>query len=625
MKRALTLLITIGVLVTACTACSKSLENMSAAELLNSGEKYLLDMNYEKAAVCFDRLIEIEPQNPRGYTGLGEMYMAQGDMNKAVAVLENGFEQLSDEREYLKDAEDIYEDIIDYEPENSDAYLGLADVYSALDDKENAIKVLQKGLDILPDNKKLSELYFKLIIPEYKIEQTYYNELRASDGVLLWRDESNQPVFIGSSQQIKNMNAAFEDELPKEDTIDASEWLLEAYDSREGYTFEEANNGRVGGLVDTWEESYRKNQYLSFVGSSEWDGLGPHGGFECLGNTFDCSTGKVMKISDILLVDESNVQETLYNEYIAYQLSRGDEGEFLAEAAQGYESGSYVSYYVDSVKEQCNPANAVFWLAEDGVHVFFHQYTFYYAVGASELIIPYTRSDLLRTPFAQTQNNQQVVHSESKVFKPSVQNSIGSITDDEYKKLSIFLSNFSEVTLDNFNSADYTDEQLIEFAIWHTYMNNYNAIINVTDNEHYHAKISSDTIFNVVDKYFGINITHKSVGYVDNPDYWNYGQYQYFFEDGYYYFTPADGEPLKWSEVVEFYDNGDGTFNAVTREWASHDVSAQYERRIYWEQLVQADDVWEGAVAEESGHLAVIVPYSYGGTDSYKLLRWTSK
>ena len=624
MKRILSLLITIAFFVAVCTACSKSIEKMSAAELLDIGEKYLLEMNYEKAVVYFDRLIEIEPQNPRGYTGLAETYIAQGDTDKAVIVLEDGFEQLSGDREYLKDAVDIYENIIDHEPENSDAYLGLAAVYNALDDKENAIDILQKGLDKLPDNKKIAKQYYKLIIPEYKIKQTYYTELRASDGVLLWRDESNQPIFVGTSLQIKNMNSVFEDELLTEDTIDPSEWLLEAYDSREGYTYEEANNGRIGGLVTTWEESYRKNQYLSFVGSSEWDGLGPHGGFDLLGHTFDCSTGEEMKISDLLLIAENQVQEVLYNEYIAYQLSRGDEGKFLAEAAQGYDSGSYVNYYVESVKEQCDPAKAVFWLAADGVHVYFNQYTFYYAAGASELIIPYTRFDLLREPFAQTQNNQQEVHSEPAVFKPSVQNTIESMTDAEYKKLSIFLSNFSEVMYDNFDIDHYTDEELIEYAIWHTYRNNDNAIINVTDSEYYYAKISAETIFNVIDRYFGIKVTHKSVGYIDNPEHWNYGQYQYLFKDGYYYFTPADGEPVRWSEVEEFYDNGDGTFNVVTREWDSHDIAPQYERKKYWEQLIHPDDVWEGAVAGGS-HTAVIAPYSYGGKDTYKLLRWTVK
>jgi hypothetical protein len=53
-----------------------------------------------------------------------------------------------------------------------------------------------------------------LIIPEYAIEQTYYDELRADDGVLLWRDECNQPVFFGTGERIGKMNAVFASEIP---------------------------------------------------------------------------------------------------------------------------------------------------------------------------------------------------------------------------------------------------------------------------------------------------------------------------------------------------------------------------------------------------------------------------
>nr|WP_288827911.1 tetratricopeptide repeat protein [uncultured Clostridium sp.] len=608
-------------IILSLVSCAKPIEKMSATELIDLGEKYLLEMNYEKAVVCFDQLIKVESRNPRGYTGLAKTYIAQGDIDKAIAVLQDGLGQLPDNHEYLKTAADIYGDIIANDPRNADVYLGLADVYSALDDEEKAIDVLRQGLDKLPDNEEIAERYYKLIIPEYEIKQTYYNELRADDGVLIWQADINQPVFMGTGERVTSMNAVFEDELSAENKKSGSGWLLEDY-SLMGDIYEDVNNGRVGGTVIKWKESYCKNQYLSFVGSFERDEFGPLVGFDYLGHTFDCSTGKVMKISDILLIDENQVQETLYNEYIAYQSSRGDEGKFWVEIAQGYTSGIYVDYYVESIKEKCDPANVAFWLDADGIHIFYNRYTFYYEAGASELIIPYTRNDLFRIPFAEPQNNQQEVHSELAVSIPAAHNIIETFTDEKYKKLSIFLSNFSEVWFDNFDISNYTDEQLIEFAIRHTCWNNYNAIINVTDSENYYAKISGDTISDVIDKYFGISVIHKSVGYIDNPNHWNYGQYLYLFKDGYYYFTLADGEILPWSEIIEFYDNSDGTFTAVTREWGSHDIAAQYERRKYWEQLIHPDDVWEGAVAGGS-HTAVIAPYYYEGKDTYKLLRWT--
>lgn len=202
-------------------------------------------------------------------------------------------------------------------------------------------------------------------------------------------------------------------------------------------------------------------------------------------------------------------------------------------------------------------------------------------------------------------------------------NIIDTLSDAEYKKLSIFFSNFSEVHFEDFDSVYYTSEQLIPFAIWHVYRNNEKEVIPVSD-ELYNAKISAQIIENIINKYFEIKVEHQSVGYDDIPNSWKYGKYDYLYEDGYYYFIPADGAPLSWSEVEEFYDNGDGTFYAVTKEWTSHAVSAQYERRKYWEQSIHPDNVWEGAVAG-GGHIAVVAPYSYGGKDTYKMLKWTVK
>ena len=76
---------------------SKPLERMSAAELLELGEKYLLEMNYEQAIVVFNRLIEIEPMNARAYIGAAEAYLALGQQDNAIEVLRRGLEVLPDE------------------------------------------------------------------------------------------------------------------------------------------------------------------------------------------------------------------------------------------------------------------------------------------------------------------------------------------------------------------------------------------------------------------------------------------------------------------------------------------------------------------------------------------------
>jgi tetratricopeptide (TPR) repeat protein len=65
---------------------------LTAAQLLELGEKYLLELDYEQAIIYFEQLIEIEPRNARGYTGLAEAYIGLGDIDNAREALERGID-----------------------------------------------------------------------------------------------------------------------------------------------------------------------------------------------------------------------------------------------------------------------------------------------------------------------------------------------------------------------------------------------------------------------------------------------------------------------------------------------------------------------------------------------------
>ena len=87
--------------------------SLSVTELLDLGEKYLLEMNYEQAVVLFLKVREIEPNNPRGYTGAAEAYVGLGQMDKAIAVLRQGQEQLPDDPEIMEKMSELSN--VDYE------------------------------------------------------------------------------------------------------------------------------------------------------------------------------------------------------------------------------------------------------------------------------------------------------------------------------------------------------------------------------------------------------------------------------------------------------------------------------------------------------------------------------
>jgi tetratricopeptide (TPR) repeat protein len=69
---------------------------LTAAELFDLGEKYLLELDYEQAIVQFAKLIEVEPKNTRAYIGLAEAYTALGRTDEAIEILQQGLAQLPD-------------------------------------------------------------------------------------------------------------------------------------------------------------------------------------------------------------------------------------------------------------------------------------------------------------------------------------------------------------------------------------------------------------------------------------------------------------------------------------------------------------------------------------------------
>lgn len=174
----------------------------------------------------------------------------------------------------------------------------------------------------------------------------------------------------------------------------------------------------------------------------------------------------------------------------------------------------------------------------------------------------------------------------------STNNMLPGMSVLERKALHMLFSTFAEVGMSDFDVSDYTDDELIEFAVWHTYERNVSAVSFDTGKQYYGGKISAETISTIVKELFDIKVKHKSVGYVDNPNFWNYGRYNFLYEGGYYYFNSADGAPSRWAQATEFCDNLDGTY------------TAQYD---VYESLVPPENRYEDVDAWMTGPGTVII------------------
>ncbi|MEG0878957.1 MAG: tetratricopeptide repeat protein, partial [Oscillospiraceae bacterium] len=69
----------------------------NSAKQLSLGDKYLTQLNYDKAIIAFTKAIKIDPMNPKAYIGLADAYIGGNNTDKAIETLTNGYEKTKDE------------------------------------------------------------------------------------------------------------------------------------------------------------------------------------------------------------------------------------------------------------------------------------------------------------------------------------------------------------------------------------------------------------------------------------------------------------------------------------------------------------------------------------------------
>lgn len=73
-------------------------DNAKLQKLLDAGQKYLAEMNYEQAIAVYEEAIALEPKNVEAYLGMAEAYIGMGDTESAIKALETGYEITKDKR-----------------------------------------------------------------------------------------------------------------------------------------------------------------------------------------------------------------------------------------------------------------------------------------------------------------------------------------------------------------------------------------------------------------------------------------------------------------------------------------------------------------------------------------------
>ncbi len=113
-------LILMTALILGIVFASRAGKAAKIAEQLSIAERYLDELDYDKAVAAFKELLEIDPLNEDAYLGLAEAYIALQEDDKAERILKKGYDK-TDSREIKKELERLEEHIRKQEAESLSA------------------------------------------------------------------------------------------------------------------------------------------------------------------------------------------------------------------------------------------------------------------------------------------------------------------------------------------------------------------------------------------------------------------------------------------------------------------------------------------------------------------------
>ena len=148
--------------------------------------------------------------------------------------------------------------------------------------------------------------------------------------------------------------------------------------------------------------------------------------------------------------------------------------------------------------------------------------------------------------------------------KPAAQDA-GAFSAAELKRMSTFVSNFTEVGFGDFDmqksgnadtlhlGGDPSNPALIYFGIWHNYLNNRASRVRPCAEkgcEHGSLVMEAKFVAESVRKYFDLELKHRSVSDA-------VGWFSSHFDGKHYHFEGADGELLSFARVTRAVREGD--------------------------------------------------------------------
>ena len=220
-----------------------------------------------------------------------------------------------------------------------------------------------------------------------------------------------------------------------------------------------------------------------------------------------------------------------------------------------------------------------------------------------------------------------IIFSISTAFSVSAQqrtNLLDKMNNADWKALNIFFSNFCETNFNDFNAKSYDEKVLIEHALYHNVVNSSNSFKNdPATGDKYLTKATVDA---TIMKAFGISgIKAKDF------------EADFFACKGgkYYWLDIFEGSPwFAGGQVIEFYENGDGTYSAIienysdSSEYQEYISGLEYSSKSSKSPFYSPKKTWKKGLEKyyklDGYHAAKVAPQTYNNKATYKLLGWKS-
>jgi len=127
--------------------------------LFDISNYYFDNDDYTSAIKFLNKILKIDPENEEAFLNLGIIY---GKLALEDITLDEYWEDHTDEENLFENAIKNYLNCIEINPKNKTAYNNLAVIYDALDWNDKAKEMIEKSLEIDPNQKELKEMLDEL-------------------------------------------------------------------------------------------------------------------------------------------------------------------------------------------------------------------------------------------------------------------------------------------------------------------------------------------------------------------------------------------------------------------------------------------------------------------------------